>query len=60
MTEKVEPQWTWDEEAEAGYIDFNPDYTGRRRTKTVTVNTAFTLLADFNGDGDIVGVEVML
>lgn len=61
MTDYVQPpKWTWDEEAQAGYLDFDPDNKSRRINSRPFRKGGVTFILDRDARGDTVGIEVLV
>jgi uncharacterized protein YuzE len=52
------PDWEWDTEAGAGYLDIDPDCKDRL-TETVSDDGKTQILIDRDRDGMVVGIEVL-
>lgn len=54
------PEWKWDHEAQAGYIDFYPEYKGKRSSRILNPSVPVSILLDCDEDGVLVGIEVLV
>lgn len=54
------PDFTWDEEASAAYLDLSPETSHRWNKRPVTLDAGITVVIDEDEDGEIVGLEILL